>query len=131
MTENEDLKTHDLLRMSENDFDKFLEDDDNPPIFYKPKAVTKIAKWLYRLSSLSIIVVALMSIEMLLDIREGAWHLAELFSISSTMAWMLNISVQFLLIAIRFFFYYFGFRAIASALVVLMEMELNSRKSSS
>ena len=128
MNNTRDVKEHKLLSLSESDFEKFLAGDENPPIFYKPKAVVTVSKWLYKLSYLSIFIVILLSIDKLLDIRDGAWQLSELFSLSNTLSWMLSSSIQILTIAVRFFFYYFGFRAIASGLIVLMEMEFNSRK---
>ena len=74
------------------------------------------------------LLVLLLSIDRLLDIREGARQLSELLSLTNTLSWMLSGSIQILTIAVRFFFYYFGFRAIASGLIILMEMEFNSRK---
>ena len=128
MNINRDGKEHNLLSLSESDFERFLSGDENPPIFYKPKAVVTVSKWLYKLSYLSIFIVLLLSIDRLLDIREGARQLSELLSLTNTLSWMLSGSIQILTIAVRFFFYYFGFRAIASGLIILMEMEFNSRK---
>lgn len=102
----------------------------NAPAFYNPDYVMKISTWLPRIAIASIIITGIMWLMAMPSLQRD---IASLWAqnnvpVAEWVSWMISIIGLGLGLAVQCFMTYYGLRALASILMILMEMEFNSRK---
>ena len=110
--------------------ERFL-DPDLAPVFYRPKEVLWMNYWLNRAAKAAVVIMILISLPEFTSLKTIIFSF---FSNSvnpnwEPIAWLIAIILGVLGIALNCFFVYFSLKALASLLIILMEMEYNSRAS--
>jgi hypothetical protein len=102
-------------------------DPDNAPVFYKPKEVLWMNYWLNRGAVAAVVVTIISSIS---DIARMQQMFFSYFNGNMEwllVSWIIALIVGGLAIALTCFIFYFALKALASILIILMEMEFKSR----
>ena len=110
--------------------ERFL-DPDLAPVFYRPKEVLWMNYWLNWAAKAAVVIMILISLPEFTSLKTIIFSF---FSNSvnpnwEPIAWLIAIILGVLGIALNCFFVYFSLKALASLLIILMEMEYNSRAS--
>ena len=110
--------------------ERFL-DPDLAPVFYRPKEVLWMNYWLNRAAKAAVVITILISLPEFMSLKTIIFSF---FSNSvnpnwEPIAWLIAIIPGVLGIALNCFIVYFSLKALASLLIILMEMEYNSRES--
>jgi len=100
---------------------------ENSPVFYKPKQVLWLYRWLNRLAVLAVGIVIIVNIPEIILMRHNV--LADFAGNpqGDLLSWLYALVIGGLVLALQCALYYFSLRALASILKILMEMEFNSR----
>jgi len=107
---------------------ELIKADENPPVFYDPSNVIRLIKWLYGLSNVAIVYIVISGIPRLSNSKQMVDYILASFPLISSMTWLFTIPVVIFGLALNYFLYVLGLRAIANVMGILMEMEYNSRK---
>jgi hypothetical protein len=130
-TQNEPIVEH-AEDDSDNEFDSdeslaIFTNKDNAPIFYKPKEILWLEKWIYRAAIASIVATIVSS---LLELPRMQRIILSYFMGNiewNNTAWLIAIVVFTFAVMLQSIFLYFPLKALGSILKILMEMEFNSR----
>ena len=98
----------------------------NSPVFYDPQQTLRLAAWIRRLAVVAVVLTVLLTVQVLP--REHQF-ISAFFNDGgpSGLVWLLTIAVSVFNATLLSVVYYFGLKWLASILLVLMEMEFNSR----
>lgn len=98
----------------------------NSPVFYNPRQVLRLSAWTHRLAVVAVVLIVLLTV---LTLPKEHRFISAFFDDRgpSGLVWLLTIVVSAFNAALLSVIYYFGLRWMASLLLVLMEMEFNSR----
>ena len=107
--------------------DKVIMDDDNPPVFYEPKEVLWLEKWLYRAAIAAIVATIVSSLLELPRMQSIVWSYFTYKPESSSAAWLISIVIFSFAAGLQCILLYFPLKALGSILKILMEMEFHSR----
>lgn len=111
---------------SEAEFEVLI-DDENSPEFYNPYKVLQLEKWLYKAAIASIIASVVSSLVMVPQTQQivlsyfmnnPKWNFA---------AWLITIVVFVFAVGLQSIIIYFSLKALGAIMMILMEMEFNSR----
>jgi amino acid transporter len=102
-------------------------DPNDPPIFYKPKQVIWMNRWLNRLAVAAVGATIIISIPEFFRMHDIVLSYFRGNPEWNFVSWMIALVVGGLLITFQSFIIYFSLKALASILKILMEMEFNSR----
>ena len=103
-------------------------ESEEEPVFYRPKEALWIVKWLKRLSVWAVVATIVVGISMLSSTYAVVAGFFEPDKEPEAFVWFLTFLVVVFGVALQSAIYYFGFRWLAFALEMLMEMEFRSRK---
>ena len=123
---NEKLKG--LLMIEDIDPIDFIEEDDNPPVFYDPNQVIKLSLRLKQFAVVAIVIGIVISLPQIGQMQRIIFSFFGDQSNYQFLSWLITSIVGVIAILVQSFIYYFTFRAISWILLVLMEMEFGSRK---
>lgn len=103
------------------------EDDDGEPVFYKPREVLWLEKWLTRAAVVAVVATAITYL-----LQVNGVHRTILMYFRGNMsydfvAWLIAIFFYIFAVALEGVLYYFSLKALGTILKILMEMEFNSR----
>jgi hypothetical protein len=127
MAEAANEKTSRFFLLGEPEFSERILQDENLPVFYNPKLVVQIARWMYVSSRVAVVVVILSSLQKISNAKLMVGYLFNAVQLGGILSWMIAGAIVLCSLALQFFLYFFGLRTAAHLLVILMEMEYNSR----
>jgi hypothetical protein len=116
-----------IEEIDEIDRDVIIDDDDNPPVFYKPKEVLWLETWLYRAAIAAIVATVVSSLLELPRMQRIVWSYFFNNPASNSVAWLIAIVIFSFAAGLQCILLYFPLKALGSILKILMEMEFNSR----
>jgi len=124
---NKSNKGTSLFLLQDFEIFELIKNDENPPIFYNPRNVIKLVKWLYGMSNAAIIYIILLGIPQISNSKMLVDYILESYPMLSSFSWLFTVPVVIIGLVLQYCLYVFGFRAVANILGILMEMEYNSR----
>jgi hypothetical protein len=99
----------------------------NAPLLYKPKEVLKMNLWLSRMSMIAIVDSVLVNLPAFRNMQQ----VMILFFVNNpgreNLAWLASIVIGIPIILFQCALFYFALKTLAYILIILMEMEFNSR----
>lgn len=118
-----------VQREEEQEESQEEEETQNPegPMFYRPKEVLWLNTWLKRGAVVAVIITILTSIGTIFSIQSTIASMFGYTTSSQVLAWLIAVLGGGLAVLLQCFIYFFGLRALASVLKILMTMEFNSR----
>lgn len=128
MSEKLPAKIKKVLLLEDLELNPEIVDDQNPPVFYDPGKVIRLSEKLKQFSFLALIIINLLSLSQIGQLqRSMRVFLREANFL--VLSWILTAVLGSILILIQSFINFFGLRAMAWLLLILMEMEFTSRNS--
>ncbi len=113
--------------VSQERIDQLLADEE-APVFYNPREVLGLAKWLKRVAIGMVGVTIMASLVYLPSAYESLRSFSPMDSFPKTLVWGLTLLLVGGPTALQCALYYWGFRWLAFVLKMLMEMEFTSRE---
>lgn len=107
--------------------EKSEQEEENEPVFYKPRDVLALELWLNRAAIAMVVIAILIN---LLNFGNTRRIVLGLFATSRNyviLEWVIALVLTILNIIVGSVIYYFSLKALSSILKILMEMEFNSR----
>lgn len=117
-----------LFQLDDIKIFEIINTDENPPVFYNPANVIKVAKWLFNLSYVSIFIIVLSGIPKLANAKTVVDYWLSSYPMFNSLGWLITGFIVIIGLILQYFLYVFGLRAVANLLGILMEIEYNSRK---
>jgi len=128
MTERNRTRKALPFHLNDSEITKLIKGVENPPVFYDPSDVIKLVKWLYGLSNVAIVFILVSAIPNISNAKQMVDYILSAYPMISSMTWFFTIPVAIFGLVLNYYIYVFGLKAIANVMIILMEMEYNSRK---
>ena len=113
--------------MDEFELVKGPSDEENAPVFYKPRQVFWLEKWLNYVAIAAIVVVIITDLNQLPAMQRAALFYFSGNTDWNIVAWMIAVGFSAITAGLQCAIYYFPLKALGAILKILMEMEFNSR----
>lgn len=115
--------------MQEDTLDDEQEDEGDPDaVFYQPRQVVWLEKWLNRVATISLMVIPIVNLPSLLLFKDMVGVGFQRSQDRVFIFWFLALVVWALFASLSVAIFYFSLKALASILNILMEMEFTSRQ---
>lgn len=121
-------KLRSLLMVEEIEPKSYIENDDNPPVFYNPAQVFKLSQRLKQFSIVAVVISIIISIPQIGQMQRIIFSFFNNQPSFQSLSWLITSLIGIIGILVQSFIYYFLLRSISWILLILMDMEFSSRK---